>query len=108
MGKSVANLGPPAYGMIAITISSDDSVEENMRARELRDALRRQPFAPFRVRLSTGQAYEVLHPEFAALTATSLFVGVPSTADEAPDTMIQCDLLHVVAIEPVTVPSTTS
>jgi hypothetical protein len=73
-----------------------------MRAHELRDALRRQPFQPIRVRLSTGQTYDILHPEFAALTATSLFVGSPSAAGEIPVRMVQCDLIHVVAIEPVT------
>jgi hypothetical protein len=74
---------------------------KNMRAHELRDVLRRQPFEPIRVCLTTGQTYEILHPEFAALTATSLFVGSPSAADELPVRMVQCDLRHVVAVEPV-------
>ena len=72
-----------------------------MRPNEVQDVLRRQPFQPFRVRLSTGQGYEIRHPEFVALTRTSLFVGYPAAADEFPDRMIQCDLLHVVALEPL-------
>jgi len=72
-----------------------------MRLHELQDALGRRPFQPFRVRLSTGQAYDVLHPEFAAITRTSLFVGTPATPQEPPERMVQCDLLHVVALEPV-------
>ena len=72
-----------------------------MRLHELQDALGKQPFEPFRIRLSTGQAYNVLHPEFAAITRTSLFVGTPATPEEPPERMIQCDLLHVVALEPV-------
>ena len=71
-----------------------------MTANELRDALRKQPFEPFRVRLTTGQAYEIMHPEFAAVTQTSFFVGEPHD-DGFPDRMIQCSLLHVVALEPV-------
>lgn len=71
-----------------------------MTANELRDALRRQPFEPFRVRLTTGQTYEIRHPEFAAVTQTSLFVGEPHH-DGFPERMIQRDLLHVVALEPV-------
>lgn len=70
-----------------------------MTRNEIRDALRRQPFEPFRVRLSTGQVYEIIHPEFAAVTQTSLFAGEPT--DDFPQRMVQCDLAHVVAIEPV-------
>ena len=55
----------------------------------------------FRVRLSTGQGYEIRHPEFAALTKTSLFVGDPAGDEGFPNRMIQCDLLHVVAVEPI-------
>ena len=71
-----------------------------MRFAELQDVLRRQPFEPFRIRLSTGQTYVIRHPEFAGLTRTSIFIGTSSQNDEIPERMVQCDLLHVVAIEP--------
>jgi hypothetical protein len=72
-----------------------------MRFQEIQDALRKQPFEPFRIQLSNGQAHEVRHPEFAALLRNSILVGVPSGKDGVPDRFVQCDLLHVVAIEPV-------
>lgn len=72
-----------------------------MRLHELQEALRREPFQPFRLHLTTGQMFDVRHPEFAALTRTSVFVGFSSEGDEIPDRMIQCDLLHVVALEPI-------
>jgi len=72
-----------------------------MTMSEIRDALRKQPFERFRVRLSTGQSYDVAHPEFAAVTQSSLFVGEPTDEDAGPERMVQCDLMHVVAIEPV-------
>ncbi len=72
-----------------------------MRAPEVQEVLRRQPFQAFRVRLSTGKGYDVRHPEFAALTRTSLFVGDPAAEESFPERMIQCDLLHVVALEPI-------
>ena len=72
-----------------------------MRFNELQIALRTQPFEPSRVHLSSGQSYEVRHPEFASLTRHSLYVGVPQLDDEVPDRAIKCDLLHVVAIEPI-------
>lgn len=72
-----------------------------MRQQEVRDALRKMPFQPFRVHLSNGHSYDVRHPEFAALTRLSIFVGLPLRDDGVPDRMIECDLLHVVALEPI-------
>lgn len=71
-----------------------------MRYDEVRAALRRRPFEPFRVILSSGNAYEIRHPEFALVTRTSLFVGEPS-GEEIPERLVPCDLLHVTTIEPV-------
>ena len=71
-----------------------------MRFNEIREELRKQPFEPFQIRLSTGDAYVVRHPEFAALTRSSVFVGTPTGRNEGPDRLVQIDLLHVVAIEP--------
>jgi len=76
-------------------------VEIRMRFQELQDALRKQPFEPFRIQLSNGQAHDVRHPEFAALSRTSVLIGIPSKRDGVPDRFAQVDLLHVVAIEPV-------
>jgi hypothetical protein len=72
-----------------------------MPLRAVQQALTKQPFHPFRIRLSNGNVYEIRHPEFAALTRNSIFVGSPTDGGEAPDRMVECDLLHVVTIEPV-------
>lgn len=72
-----------------------------MLAAEVREALRKQPFEPFRIRLTTGQSYEVRHPEFATVTRTSVYVGVPEGRGEFPERAIQCALLHVVSLEPI-------
>ncbi len=72
-----------------------------MRMQELQDTLKKTPFEPFRIRLSDGQSYDVRHPEFAGLTRHSLYVGVSPDEDDAPERMVQCDLLHVVTIEPI-------
>ena len=71
-----------------------------MRWQEVHEFLRKQPFEPFTMRLSTGQAYAVRHPEFAILTKTGVAVGVPAAGSKVPDRLVYCDLLHVVAIEP--------
>ena len=70
-----------------------------MSAAVLKDMLSRRPFEPFRVRLSSGDAYEVRHPEMALLLRTGLYVAVPD-ADELPERAIYCSLLHVAAVEP--------
>ncbi len=72
-----------------------------MRQQEIRDTLRGEPFRPFRVHLSNGQAYDVRHPELAALTRHSVFIVLPSSDDIETDRVIQCDLVHVVAMEPI-------
>ena len=77
-----------------------------MRQHEIRDILRKEPFRAFRVHLTNGQSYEVRHPELAALTRHSMYVVLPAdeskdTNGGAPDRMIQCDLVHVVTVEPI-------
>ncbi|HRX83692.1 MAG TPA: hypothetical protein P5572_01590 [Phycisphaerae bacterium] len=71
-----------------------------MRLDELRETLRRTPFQPVRVHLTGGRSLDIRHPEFSGLTRHSLFIGVPA-GDDAPDRMVQCDLLHVVSIAPI-------
>ncbi len=46
-----------------------------MTVQTFRDLLKKQPFQPFRVVMSSGQTYEVRHPEMVALTRTDLLVG---------------------------------
>lgn len=74
-----------------------------MRYQEIRETLRKQPFEPFRVRLTTGQTYDIRQAEFAWPTRTSLFVGIfeHGLSADIPDLAIQCDLSHIVAIEPI-------
>lgn len=72
-----------------------------MRMHELREKLRQAPFEPFRIHLSDGRSFEVRHPEFAALTRHCVFVGDFPGNEEGPELLIQCDLMHVVSIEPI-------
>lgn len=65
----------------------------------IKEALGRRPFEPFRIRLSSGDAYEVRHPEFAWLLKGGVYVGLPADKDELPDRAVFCSLLHVAAIE---------
>ena len=71
-----------------------------MTVQTFRELLRRKPFQPFRLVMSSGQAYEVRHPEMAMLTRTDILVGIDETDDGVPAEFKICSLLHVTAIEP--------
>ena len=71
-----------------------------------KELLNRRPFEPFRVRLSSGDVYEVRHPEMALLLRNGLYVAVPDpptngASEELPDRAVWCSLLHVAALEPI-------
>jgi hypothetical protein len=73
-----------------------------MTVQTFREMLDRRPFQPVRVVLSSGQSYEIRHPEMALLTRTSLLVGVDVAEDGVPAEFKILSLLHVTAIEPIT------
>jgi hypothetical protein len=62
--------------------------------------LARRPFKPFRLVMSSGESYEVRHPEMALLTRTDMLIGT-DIADEVPSEFKICSLLHVTAVEPI-------
>ena len=65
-----------------------------------RELLARRPFKPFRLVMSSGQAYEVRHPEMAMLTRSDMLVGT-DVEDGVPAEFKICSLLHVATIEPI-------
>lgn len=72
-----------------------------MTVQVFRELLRQRPFKPFRLVMSSGQAYEVRHPEMAMLTRTDILVGVHETKDGVPAEFRICSLLHVASVEPL-------
>jgi hypothetical protein len=74
-----------------------------MTVQTFRDLLAQRPFKPFRLVMSSGQTYEVRHPETAMLTRTSILVGVDEEDDGVPAEFKICSLLHVTAIEPLSI-----
>jgi len=64
--------------------------------------LGRRPFQPVKLTLSSGQSFEIRHPEMALLTRTRLLVGVDLAPDGVPSEFKILSLLHVTAIEPLT------
>ncbi|HZN32551.1 MAG TPA: hypothetical protein VFB80_01985 [Pirellulaceae bacterium] len=76
-----------------------------MRPEELTQMLRRQPFTPFRIHVTTGQTYEIRHPELVWVRRQCADVAL----DPDPKTGViehteRVSLLHIVRIEDVEAP----
>jgi hypothetical protein len=76
-----------------------------MTVQTFRELLTQRPFKPFRLVMSSGQTYDVRHPEMALLTRSDLLVGIDATEDGVPAEFKICSLPHVSAIEPINSPS---
>jgi hypothetical protein len=46
--------------------------------------LRKQPFQPFRITLSNGKCYDIVHPELAMVGRRDLLVGTPASGYRHP------------------------
>ena len=69
----------------------------------LRELLARRPFSPFRVLLSSGDSYEVRHPESALLMRRGLYIGLPpdrTNGDaDLPERAEFCSALNLAGVE---------
>ena len=63
--------------------------------------LGRRPFQPVKLTLSSGQSFEICHPEMALLTRTSILIGTEVAEDGIPAEFEIISLLHVASMEPV-------
>ena len=72
-----------------------------MTVQTFRNLLSEHPFRPFRLVMSSGQTYEVRHPEMAMLTRSDILIGIDEADDGIPAEFKICSLLHVTAVEPV-------
>lgn len=62
--------------------------------------LQKRPFQPIRVSSSSGESYEVRHPEMAWLTRTELLIGIAERRG-FPSRYRAISLLHITAVEPL-------
>jgi len=86
-----------------LRIPSQQAHEESpaMTTTMFRDLLRQRPFRPFRLVMSSGESYDVRHPEMAWVTHNDIFVGVDLADDGVPADARICPLLHVTTVEPL-------
>jgi hypothetical protein len=57
-----------------------------MTAQELRELVRREPFQPFRLRLSDGRSYEIPHRHWTLVGESVVFIGIAPPGE--PDAYI--------------------
>jgi hypothetical protein len=72
-----------------------------MTVQTFRELLTQRPFKPFRLVMSSGQTYDVGHPEMTMLTKSDILVGIGNTDEGVPAEFKICSLLLVSAIEPL-------
>lgn len=67
----------------------------------LRDHVLKRPFTPFRVIASSGQAYDVRHPENAILIKGGLVVAYGGGNGDLPEHVATLSLMHLSTIETI-------
>ena len=73
-----------------------------MAPEELRDALRQQPFEPFRLVMTDGAGYEIRHPDLLWVGQRSAMIGMTGQPGQTfYERAIRVDLLHVIRLEPL-------
>jgi hypothetical protein len=75
-----------------------------MTLQTFREVLARRPFQPVKLTLSSGQSFEIRHPEMALLTRTSILIGIDLGEDGTPAEFKIVSLLDVTSIETLVEP----
>jgi len=77
-----------------------------LKSDDVREILRVIPFQPFRIVTSSGQTYDIFHPDSVYVTRHVLYVGVylPYRPNE-PDRAASVSMLHVSDLLPLPSPT---
>ncbi len=68
-----------------------------MRPEDLLALLRTRPFEPFRIHMTDGQFYDIVHPEAVFVLRSRAIIGLrPDPTTNIPDQSEQIALLHIV------------
>ncbi len=70
-----------------------------MTADTFKEILHRAPFEPFRVVMSSGESYNIVHPEMVLVTARSLVLAIPDTSHREGERLAFCSYLHIAHVE---------
>ncbi len=70
-----------------------------MTAEPIKSFLRGRPFEALRVKMSSGESFEIRHPEVAVLTKAGLIIVLPDEQGNPSDRIEFCSFLHITGIE---------
>jgi hypothetical protein len=69
-------------------------------AKEVLARVKHEPFIPFRIVMSSGEAYEIHHPELVFVGRREIIVGTPAQDDpRISEHNDYLSMLHVTALE---------
>jgi len=73
---------------------------------DIQRRIRTQPFVPLRIVTSSGQSFDLYHPDLIMIGRTALMIGTASAEDPATfDLVKRVALMHFTALENLPVPS---
>ena len=70
-----------------------------MTADTFKEFMKRRPFEPFRVVMNSEEAYSVLHPEMAFITAKALILAIPDPSHPDGERIAFCSYIHIAHLE---------
>lgn len=75
-----------------------------MKVSTILELIRKRPFEPLRVTMSSGESYVIRHPEFVVPLASGLFVSFPAASGqqvEPSDDFAILSYLHIASIDTI-------
>ena len=76
----------------------------DMKVSTIFELIRKRPFGPLRVTMSSGERYEIFHPEFVVPRASGLFVSLPEKTRndvEPTDEFAILSYLHIALFDTI-------
>ena len=73
---------------------------------DVQSRLRERPFAPVRILTSTGQAYDIYHPDLVLIARRFLVIGIPSSDNPSQaDQVTRVALVHLAELRDLPAPA---
>ena len=70
-------------------------------AKQLKDRMDRTPFRPFRIRMSSGESYDIPNHDAAWVLRDSVEIGLDPDAEGFVAYTRRCSILHIAVIEDI-------
>jgi hypothetical protein len=93
-----AGLGTSSVGLHGQS-RSVSGILSPMTADTFKEILHRKPFEPFRVVMSSGESYDIVHPEMAFVTVKALLLAIPDSTHAEGERLAFCSYLHIAHVE---------